>query len=137
MDNSPEYTESSSSSKKPPYTDYPVQQHAGKVGYGPNYNADAGIVDKVEGLTEEIVGKVTHNPKLIHKGHELHTGELKRRELLGETDPAKDPFFGQDLQTTKATSEAHSTKKAAATVADRRAHQSNAGSRTVNEAALN
>ncbi|KJA21752.1 hypothetical protein HYPSUDRAFT_67450 [Hypholoma sublateritium FD-334 SS-4] len=65
---------------------YPTQRHAGKVGYGPNYNTSASVFDKVEGLAEEVAGKVTRNPKLVSEGHEKHTGESKKKKLLGEEE---------------------------------------------------
>ncbi|PPQ72205.1 hypothetical protein CVT24_002362 [Panaeolus cyanescens] len=63
---------------------YPEQRHAGKVGYGPNYNVHASFADVVTGVADELRGKMTHNPDLVHHGHELLSGEEKRKELLGE-----------------------------------------------------
>ncbi|PPQ88186.1 hypothetical protein CVT25_005151 [Psilocybe cyanescens] len=70
---------------------YPVQRHAGKVGYGPNFSSGAGLIDKVTGLATEIKGKATHNPALVHHGHEIFTGEAKRKKILGTDD--EDPVF--------------------------------------------
>ncbi|KAF9044440.1 hypothetical protein BJ165DRAFT_1405256 [Panaeolus papilionaceus] len=63
---------------------YPEQRHAGKVGYGPNYYVGASFGDIVTGLADEVKGKITHDPILIQHGHELISGEEKRKELLGE-----------------------------------------------------
>jgi len=62
---------------------YPTQQHAGKVGYGPNFNTRATIVDKVAGLTQEARGKLMHKPDLVSAGHDRMTGDSKRRKALG------------------------------------------------------
>ncbi|KAH9475894.1 hypothetical protein JR316_0011455 [Psilocybe cubensis] len=70
---------------------YPVQRHAGKVGYGPNFASGAGLVDRLTGLATEIKGKATHNPAMVHHGHEIFTGEAKRKKILGIDDP--DPAF--------------------------------------------
>ncbi|KAF8956560.1 hypothetical protein BDZ97DRAFT_1756239 [Flammula alnicola] len=81
----------------------PGDQHsapAAKVGYGQNYNPGAGIMDKLTGLVQEMTGKITHNPELVHRGHDLFTGEAKRKELLkskGDGDPA----FEQSRNTQK------------------------------------
>ncbi|KAJ3562945.1 hypothetical protein NP233_g9264 [Leucocoprinus birnbaumii] len=70
---------------------YPEQRHAGKIGYGPNFRQSASMMDKLSGLTEEIHGKLAHNPELVKEGHEKRTGELKRRKALG-LDEELDPF---------------------------------------------
>lgn len=36
--------------------------------------------DKLEGLKEEIKGKVTRNPDKVQHGKEMRTGELKRKQ---------------------------------------------------------
>ncbi|KAF9465901.1 hypothetical protein BDZ94DRAFT_1296101 [Collybia nuda] len=68
---------------------YPEQKHAGKVGYGPNYNQGAGFTDKVVGLKEEVKGKLTKNHELVERGKDRRTGELKRKEKENDDD---DPF---------------------------------------------
>ncbi|KAJ7182733.1 hypothetical protein C8R43DRAFT_967931 [Mycena crocata] len=84
-------------------SNYPEQKHAGKVGYGPNYNQGAGIAEKITGLKEELKGKVTKNPELVAKGHDRVTGELKHKEL--EADAAADPFANPDEKKTQAEAE--------------------------------
>lgn len=83
------------------HSEYPLQQHAGKVSYGPNYNVGAvsfrlsilwnnflfslfsqSAFDKVGGRAQEVIGKITHSPRLVSKGHERHTGENKTRKAL-------------------------------------------------------
>ncbi|KAF8905086.1 hypothetical protein CPB84DRAFT_1960637 [Gymnopilus junonius] len=51
----------SQSTGSPPLESYPEQKHAGKVGYGPNYHSGATLEDKIEGLKDELKGKITHN----------------------------------------------------------------------------
>lgn len=70
---------------------YPPQLHAGAVGLGPEYGVQqqATAYDKLEGLKEEIKGKVTRNPDKVQHGKEMRTGELKRKQH--EQDDA-DPF---------------------------------------------
>ncbi|KIJ24331.1 hypothetical protein M422DRAFT_39216 [Sphaerobolus stellatus SS14] len=60
----------------------PEQKHAGKVGYGPEYanQTRATMGDKIEGLKEQVMGKLKKNPDLAQHGRELRSGELKRRE---------------------------------------------------------
>lgn len=36
--------------------------------------------DKIQGLKEEIAGKVTRNPEKVEHGKELRTGELKKKK---------------------------------------------------------
>jgi len=82
--------------------DLPPQRHAGQVGYGPNYNPDAvatvsdihskllmlkvsqTIQEKITGLKEELKGKAKHNPELVKHGHEIRSGENKRKKITGE-----------------------------------------------------
>ncbi len=77
--------------------EYPPQLHAGAVGYGPDYGKGAvccfsidmlcvlikdctkGFEDKLQGLKEELKGKMLHKPELIQHGHELRTGEAKKQ----------------------------------------------------------
>ncbi|KAF8969231.1 hypothetical protein BDZ97DRAFT_1915575 [Flammula alnicola] len=70
--------------------DMPEQRHAGKVGYGPNYQSGPTLEDRVVGLKDEIKGKVTHNPDLVRLGHEKLTGEERRKKMIGADEP--DPF---------------------------------------------
>ncbi|KAF8578932.1 hypothetical protein K439DRAFT_1638425 [Ramaria rubella] len=67
----------------------PEQKHAGAVGYGPDFaNKNRTTMgDKIAGLKEELVGKITKNPELVQKGHDRKTGELKKREHEDESDP--------------------------------------------------
>ncbi|KAF9451593.1 hypothetical protein P691DRAFT_616856, partial [Macrolepiota fuliginosa MF-IS2] len=75
---------SGTDSNKPASNDaYPEQRHAGKVGYGPNYNVGASFLDKVVGLTEELHGKIAHRPELVKEGRDKISGEAKRRKVLG------------------------------------------------------
>ncbi|KAG5645686.1 hypothetical protein DXG03_005524 [Asterophora parasitica] len=71
-------------------TVYPEQRHAGKVGYGPNYQMGPTFGDKLKGIEEEIKGKLTHNPALVQHGKERKTGLLKKRER--EKDMNEDHF---------------------------------------------
>ncbi|KAG8905445.1 hypothetical protein FRB99_008942 [Tulasnella sp. 403] len=74
----------------PPDTEYPEQKHAGKVGYGPNYAETRGKVtlsEKMEGLKAEMKGKMTHNEKLMQKGHDKRTGQAKHREVEEGNNP--------------------------------------------------
>ncbi|KAF8505225.1 hypothetical protein JB92DRAFT_2965732 [Gautieria morchelliformis] len=65
---------------------YPEQRHAGAVGYGPEYLSHhhakdgATLGDKITGVTEQVVGKITRKPKLVKKGHDKETGEQKKQE---------------------------------------------------------
>ncbi|KAG9311454.1 hypothetical protein JVU11DRAFT_8569 [Chiua virens] len=68
----------------------PPQRHAGAVGLGPNYPLGPGLGDKIEGIAEEIKGKILGRPELVEHGREHRTGELLRKER--ERDNATDPF---------------------------------------------
>jgi hypothetical protein len=75
---------------------YPEQKHAGRVGYGPEYNKGPvsfpvdtsrastdhcqDLGERVRGLKEVVKGEVTRNPDLVEQGHERETGELKQKE---------------------------------------------------------
>lgn len=84
-------------------TDSPPQRHAGKVGYGPYFHAgpvsslnfyqgysfsclifSKTLEDKIMGLKEVVVGKLTQNPEKVSHGHQILTGEEKRKKLTGE-----------------------------------------------------
>ena len=39
------------------------------------------ISEEVEGLMQEIKGKIKHDPKLVQHGRDQRTGELKRKEM--------------------------------------------------------
>jgi hypothetical protein len=41
------------------------------------------LEDRVIGLKEELIGKVTRNPERVRHGHEVLTGEEKRKKLTG------------------------------------------------------
>ncbi|KAI6112273.1 hypothetical protein EDD16DRAFT_1175371 [Pisolithus croceorrhizus] len=69
---------------------FPPQRHAGAIGLGPEYAMGASVSEKLEGLKEEIKGKITGRPELVEHGRELRTGELKRKEK--EQADAEDPF---------------------------------------------
>nr|GAT47920.1 predicted protein [Mycena chlorophos] len=79
-----------SASPGPDAAEYPEQRHAGAVGYGPNYHAQPGFLDKLTAAKETVTGKVTRNPELVEKGHDRWTGALKQKEL--DADLAEDPF---------------------------------------------
>ncbi|KAI0067086.1 hypothetical protein BV25DRAFT_1774580, partial [Artomyces pyxidatus] len=59
---------------------YPPQLHSGAVGYGPEYNQGPGFSEQLQGVKEQIKGKLTHKPDLVEHGRERRTGELKHRE---------------------------------------------------------
>ncbi|KAF9788435.1 hypothetical protein BJ322DRAFT_1106428 [Thelephora terrestris] len=61
--------------------DYPPQHHAGAVGLGPEFAKGASIDEKVDGLKQEIVGKIKRDPELVEHGRDLRTGELKRKKM--------------------------------------------------------
>ncbi|KAI0343826.1 hypothetical protein BDW22DRAFT_1328852 [Trametopsis cervina] len=71
---------------------YPPQKHAGAIGLGPEYGKmrEATTGDKVVGIKDEIVGKITRNQDKAQHGHEQRTGELKRKKF--EEDNNADPF---------------------------------------------
>ncbi|KAJ3504154.1 hypothetical protein NLJ89_g8085 [Agrocybe chaxingu] len=62
-------------------TSYPEQRHAGRVGYGPNYHTGPTLEEKVAGLKEEFIGKVTRSPARVQHGRELLSGEERRKKL--------------------------------------------------------
>ncbi|KAI0683277.1 hypothetical protein BC835DRAFT_1396075 [Cytidiella melzeri] len=73
---------------------YPPQKHTGQVGLGPEYASqrEATGTDKITGLKDEIVGKITRNQDKVQHGHEQRTGELKKKKF--EEDGKADPFSG-------------------------------------------
>ncbi|KAF9652486.1 hypothetical protein BDM02DRAFT_3183528 [Thelephora ganbajun] len=75
-------------------SDYPPQRHAGAVGLGPEFGKGATIGERVDGLKQEIKGKINHDPKLVEHGRDQHTGELRRREMRQDLAP-----LGQSHQT--------------------------------------
>lgn len=75
---------------------FPPQRHAGAVGLGPEYAMGASVSEKLEGLKEEIKGKITKRPNLVEHGRELRTGELKRK-VRAQAD-THDPFATPDDQ---------------------------------------
>ena len=83
----------------PKNTEYPPQLHAGAVGLGPefakgavrthrslsptkliNYMPVQTTSEKIDGLKEEIKGKIKHDPELVEHGRDRRTGALKRKE---------------------------------------------------------
>ncbi|KAI5477550.1 Calmodulin-like protein [Pseudohyphozyma bogoriensis] len=95
---------------------YPVQRHAGKVGYGPNYHQGPTFGDKLEGAKEVIKGKITRNHDLAETGKDRILGELQEKEKA--KDDAEDPFAkDKEAQAkedaTKATQEGQSDTTAA------------------------
>ncbi|KAK7689362.1 hypothetical protein QCA50_007153 [Cerrena zonata] len=79
-----------------PDNGYPPQRHAGAVGLGPEYGkgTSASGTDRIQGLKEELVGKILHKPQKVQHGHDLRTGELKRRER--EENEPHNPFQSID-----------------------------------------
>ncbi|KAI0072474.1 hypothetical protein K474DRAFT_1667768 [Panus rudis PR-1116 ss-1] len=69
----------------PPEGGYPEQRHAGHAGLGPEYGKGASGSDKIAGLKEVLVGKVTRNPDKVEHGKELRTGELKKKQTEGDS----------------------------------------------------
>ena len=90
------------SPSSPRDADYPPQLHAGAVGLGPEFGKGAvrtnpslrapqilvdklspvqTIGEKIDGMKEEIKGKVKHDPELVQHGRDQRTGELKRKEM--------------------------------------------------------
>ncbi|KAI6121129.1 hypothetical protein F5141DRAFT_998221 [Pisolithus sp. B1] len=59
---------------------FPPQRHAGAIGLGPEYAMGASTSEKLQGLKEEMKGKITGKLELVEHGRELRTGELKRKE---------------------------------------------------------
>lgn len=61
---------------------YPPQLHAGKVGLGPHYGEQnrVALSEQVEGLKEEIKGRLKHDEHMREEGHERITGEFKRKQ---------------------------------------------------------
>ncbi|EIW80385.1 hypothetical protein CONPUDRAFT_165920 [Coniophora puteana RWD-64-598 SS2] len=61
--------------------DIPPQRHAGKLdGPGPESKKGIDFGDKFAGFQEEIKGKLLRKPDVAKHGHDMRTGELKRRE---------------------------------------------------------
>ncbi|KAG8987981.1 hypothetical protein FRB90_003041 [Tulasnella sp. 427] len=87
----PDIAGSDSAADKPAaHEDYPEQKHAGKVGYGPNFAEARGKVtmgEKIDGLKEEVKGKIKKDEHMIQEGHDKRTGELKRRQMEEENNP--------------------------------------------------
>ncbi|EJF67162.1 hypothetical protein DICSQDRAFT_47591 [Dichomitus squalens LYAD-421 SS1] len=71
---------------------YPPQRHAGAVGYGPEYGKGAGTSDKLQGFQEEVKGKVLRKPDLVQHGHEMRTGQLKKKQLQDDFGGDGGPF---------------------------------------------
>ena len=45
------------------------------------------INEKIDGLKQEIKGKIKHDPELVERGRQQRTGELKRKEMK-EVNPS-------------------------------------------------
>jgi len=71
--------------------DLPPQRHAGKVGYGPNYQSGPSVGDKITGVKEQVLGKVKNDPDLVQKGQDRLDGTLKEKEQA-EEDSKSNPF---------------------------------------------
>ncbi|KAH9908242.1 uncharacterized protein B0H18DRAFT_1075866 [Fomitopsis serialis] len=71
-------------------SEYPEQLHAGAVGLGPEYGRGVArkqtTGDKLSGYKDELKGKVLRKPDVAQHGHDLRTGELKRREQAQDDD---------------------------------------------------
>ncbi|PPQ64570.1 hypothetical protein CVT26_001968 [Gymnopilus dilepis] len=87
-------TDSNSQSQPGTNEAYPEQKHAGAVGYGPNYRAGPTLEEKIEGLKDELKGKITRKPELVQHGKEILSGEERRKKLTGEDEP--NPFQSVD-----------------------------------------
>lgn len=77
--------------------EYPPQRHAGAVGYGPNYKTGPSLGDKVGGMTEKIIGKVTKNEEKIHHGEARQAGRLDEENHAAEEarqNPLNNPVKG-------------------------------------------
>ncbi|KAG8951892.1 hypothetical protein FRC04_005584 [Tulasnella sp. 424] len=94
-----------------PDQDYPEQKHAGKVGYGPNFAEARGKItmgEKIDGLKEEMKGKLKHDQHMVQEGHDKRTGELKRREIEADNNPkALAPAKPDDSEGHQDTAEGH------------------------------
>ncbi|KAI6038523.1 hypothetical protein EDC04DRAFT_2693803 [Pisolithus marmoratus] len=73
---------------------FPPQRHAGAVGLGPEYATTTSFPEKLQGLKDEIKGKISGKPELVEHGRERRTGELKRKER--ERADTQDPFATPD-----------------------------------------
>ncbi|EMD36281.1 hypothetical protein CERSUDRAFT_95621 [Gelatoporia subvermispora B] len=73
---------------------YPEQRHAGAVGVGPNYGTAATMGDKVQGMMQQMKGKVMRDPELAERGREMRTGELQEKEH--EAAMNEDPFWSKN-----------------------------------------
>ncbi|KAH9829911.1 uncharacterized protein C8Q71DRAFT_818278 [Rhodofomes roseus] len=74
------------------HSEYPEQRHAGAVGLGPEFGRGVTTGEKFEGYKEELKGKVLRKPDVVQHGHDLRTGELKRREQAeDDVNPLRGP----------------------------------------------
>jgi len=72
--------------------DIPEQKHAGHLdGPGPEFQKGEGFGGKIQGIKEQIKGKITRNPDLVQQGKDRQTGELKRKQD-DEADQNDNPF---------------------------------------------
>ncbi|OCH89181.1 hypothetical protein OBBRIDRAFT_836030 [Obba rivulosa] len=71
---------------------YPEQRHAGAIGYGPGYAKGAPTSDKIAGFKDVVKGKILRKPDVVQYGHELRTGEIKKkRQAQDDTNPFRQP----------------------------------------------
>ncbi|KIP04079.1 hypothetical protein PHLGIDRAFT_20076 [Phlebiopsis gigantea 11061_1 CR5-6] len=72
-----------------PEDGYPEQRHAGAVGYGPEFGQQnrPTASEKIQGMKEEIAGKVTRNAGKVEHGKQMRTGELKRKQKQNDDNP--------------------------------------------------
>jgi len=78
-------------------SEYPPQRHAGAVGYGPNYRTGPSTGDKLGGMKEKIVGKITKNEGKVHHGEARAAGTLDKEEFEADEarqDPLANPVKG-------------------------------------------
>ncbi|KAH7099961.1 hypothetical protein BKA62DRAFT_588854, partial [Auriculariales sp. MPI-PUGE-AT-0066] len=78
--------------------DYPEQIHAGKIGVGPSI-ADrnhATFGEKVAGLKQVIVGKVTRKPETVEHGRDMMSGAAKRDAQQNEDQELAKKFDKPD-----------------------------------------
>jgi len=129
-ENAPQSNEDGSQSKDTePEGGYPEQKHAGAVGLGPDYGKGAGGGDKITGFKEEFIGKITGNHDKFQHGHDMRTGELKRREReAGEDD---NPFSasGKNKDSGKDSKHSESKSDSKPPVSDDTSHPTDKGAK--------
>lgn len=64
--------------------------------------------EKIDGLKEEMKGKLKHDQHMVQEGHDKRTGELKRREIEADNNPkALAPAKPDDSEGHQDTAESH------------------------------